>query len=80
MTRIENQLVAQGFSLLQEKENFMYYEKTIQDFSAPYQQVCVVYDKKEEKICSMDGYSVSEDEMTINSIDSLDFERTLSVG
>ncbi|PGK51363.1 hypothetical protein CN918_26595 [Priestia megaterium] len=62
MTSIESKLTTNGFRKLQEKEEKVYFDKIIElKDSSTTQQICLVFDKKKQKILSIDSYLLSQD-------------------
>lgn len=57
----EKKLRNSGFSVLQEKENMIYYEK----FTENEEQLFVIFDRETQKIKSIDSYSFNQDGMKI---------------
>jgi hypothetical protein len=66
MQNIDSRLTEKGFTRLQEKEDCVFYEKSIGS-DLKLKQICIVYDKKEKKIRSYDTYTITDKEMKITS-------------
>jgi len=61
MTSIENKLTTNGFRKLQEKEEKVYFDKIIElNDCLTTQQICLIIDKKKQKIISIDSYLLSD--------------------
>lgn len=62
---IEAKLQKEGFSKLQEKDDMIYYDKTNELSHSSAQQICLVYDKHNNKISSIKMFILSEDGMSV---------------
>lgn len=66
MKTLEKHFYQLGFEKLQEKEDFIYFEKTISDRKKDEtHQLCIRFDKKKNKINSMDTFLINSLEMKL---------------
>ncbi|QST02880.1 hypothetical protein IMZ31_20235 (plasmid) [Pontibacillus sp. ALD_SL1] len=72
MKNVEKTLTQKGFALLSEKEQFLYYQK-----EKDTEQICIVYDKKQKTIRSMDTYTLEGGNMNIISHKPSQFQDVL---
>lgn len=75
MHKVEKKMRTLGFTKLQEKEEKVFYESTV-EMDRVVHQVCIVYDKHHRKISSFDTYAITEHGMTIEKNDPF-FENLL---
>lgn len=62
---VETKLSSVGFDKLQEKEDFVFYAKSTMQNSEDVKQICIVYDKKRNKIKSMDTFILTNNVLNV---------------
>lgn len=65
MKHIEKALQKEGFHVLQEKEDLIYFDKTWDTNDKMVQQISLVYDKMNKKIQSIDMFVLGDNEMSM---------------
>lgn len=68
MKRLEKRIVQLGFTVLQEKEDLVYYEKTFWNAKQDDHKVFVLYDRSENRIASIDPYRLGTDDCDVEPI------------
>ena len=65
MKHLEKRIIQLGFNVLQEKEDLIYFEKTFFNMKNDDHKVFVIYDRKENKIKSIDPYRFTDENMEL---------------
>lgn len=69
MNKFEKKLINAGFHKLQEKEDMIYYDKTIDCQDSSFQQICLVYDRLNKKVQSVNSFILNECNMDMVCVD-----------
>lgn len=62
---LEKKLSTVGFSKLEEKEDLIFFAKSTMQNNNDMEQICIVYDKKRNKVKSMDTFIIQNDVLKV---------------
>lgn len=69
MNHIEKKLHSIGFSKLQEKEDFIYFEKSVAQNKTDFEQTYIIFDKKKGKLKTVDTFMIKNGEISMGEKD-----------